>query len=352
MVALLLIVLGVAFYRRGPGRASAPAVAELKEFIDARHDGGPLAFSSDGKYLALSRHEDGKVEVWGLSTREVRVLDSSIYTGATAAGRVVFSSDGRLLAVRHPGTGASVWNLSAKKEQAHIRVSQPRWVYDMAFTDNDRALVAIIPSVTDEDRKAGRKNCSAVHWDSSTGKEQASHVLDPFLRFKALSPDGRYAVFQEKDAAQAVFDLRTGDRVSSIDAFGGFRFSRDGSILVSYSGKRICLWDVRSGKQLKQFALKSSYLTPGYEDADRICLSPDNKMLAVGMFTEINRVGLISLESGEVLATFECCPPQMFCSEVRFAPDGRVLATDTDSTNIKDQHVQPLLRFWKIPASW
>ena len=42
----------------------------------------------------------------------------------------------------------------------------------------------------------------------------------------------------------------------------------------------------------------------------------------------------------------------MLSEGVRFSPDGRILATDTESVNGFDQDVEPLLRFWRIPASW
>ena len=48
---------------------------------------------------------------------------------------------------------------------------------------------------------------------------------------------------------------------------------------------------------------------------------------------------------------FECCP-RMLCDVVRFSPDGRILATNTEPVNRSDQEVPPLLRFWRIPASW
>ena len=93
----------------------------------------------------------------------------------------------------------------------------------------------------------------AIHWDPSTGAEQVRRAFDPFLIFRALSSDGRYVVLEQKASANTVFDVLTGKKVSDVQAFGGFCFSADGSVVVSYSGKRIALWDVRSGTQLRRF---------------------------------------------------------------------------------------------------
>jgi WD40 repeat protein len=109
----------------------------------------------------------------------------------------------------------------------------------------------------------------------------------------------------------------------------------------------VTLWDVPSGRESRRFPFKPAY--PGH--SDHLSLSPDKKVLAVGGFTKSHLVGLISLESGKVLGTFECCSQEMTCDVVRFSPDGRILATDTSSANHRDQGVDPLLRLWRVPAS-
>ena len=353
MATALLGAVGVGLYRTKVGPAAGTAVLELQGFIEARHHSGALAFSPDGEALALPERDGGTVDVWGMATRRrTHSLVSSFNARAAPADRVTFSSDGALLAVFYRERGVAVWNLRTDSEQARILITDPKWVSDMAFADGGRSLVTMVASVTDEDRKGGRKNYSAVHWDPSTGENQLTQAFDPFLTFKALSSDGRYVVLEQEALANTVFDVSTGKKVSDVQAFGGFCFSADGSVVVSYSGRRIALWDVRSGTQLRRFAFPSSYLTPGYEDPGCISLSHDNKLLAVGMFIKVNQVGIISLESGKVLDTFECCPPRMICHLVRFSPTGRILVTDTESTNMKDADVEPLLKFWQIPASW
>ena len=350
LATALLGVVCVGLYRTKVGPPAGPAVLELQGFIEARHHGGAVAFSRDAKSLALPKR-DGSVQVWDLAARSVDVLVSSL-NAQTAADLAVFSSDGQSLAVLYRGTGIAVWDLRAKREVVRVTISRPQFVHDMAFADGGRNLVTMVASVTDEDRKGGRMNYSAIHWDPSTGAEQLRQDFDPFLLFKALSSDGRYVVLEHEALANTVFDVSTGKKVSDVLAFGGFCFSADGSVVVSYSGKRIALWDVRSGTQLRRFAFPTSYLTPGYEDTGRVSLSHDNKLLAIGMFIHVNQVGIISLESGKVLGTFECCPPRMICHLVRFSPTGRILATDTNDVNLDDQNVAPLLRFWKIPSSW
>ncbi len=119
----------------------------------------------------------------------------------------------------------------------------------MAFTVDPPYLVLVMARVPIEER-IDRWNRSSVRWDVSTWKKEQAHVFDPTLQFKAVSPDGRYAILQNEHG-QIVFDLGNGKKVCAINTDGGFCFSWDGSTFVSYDGKRVSRWDVQSGKELK-----------------------------------------------------------------------------------------------------
>jgi WD40 repeat protein len=253
--------------------------------------------------------------------------------------------------VAYRDNGVTVWDFSAKKELAHISVIPPDYVADSAFIDDSRALVTILTRITGTTIMGTEQgNYSAVSWDVATAKKRHVHAFDPLLEFKALAPDGRYAVLMQGDVGHGVFDLASGRRVFEFNSGGGFCFSDDGSILVSYDGRHVAVWEVPSGKMSRRFEFNTDYRPRNYPQVDCLSLSPDKKVLAVGGFTEIHIVGLISMVSGKILGSFECCPPSMMSDYVRFSPDGRILATDTDTVDRSDRDVQPLLRFWKIPT--
>ena len=69
-------------------------------------------------------------------------------------------------------------------------------------------------------------------------------------------------------------------------------------------------------------------------------------------YSNASDVALVSMETGRILSTFECCPPLWVCDNACFSPDGRILATDTFAFNGHDQPVLPILKLWRIPASW
>jgi WD40 repeat protein len=342
--------------------AAEMKVTEITGLIGARHHSGIMAFSPDGKILALPEKGDDAslVELWSLETGKVRILrsafnkDNKICTGAIA-----FSRDGQFLAVEHQETGITVWELSSGKEQAHIPMAPLSWVCGMAFADGHQTLVAIleIPSGKDDRIREEnneleiRRDQSAIRWDIATDKKVGTLVFDPFLFLRAISPDGRFAVLQGLE--QNVFDLITGRKVCAIDDAGYVLvFSADGSSLVAVSPGRLSVCEIPSGRRLKHLildpALKWVSTTSGH-----LAHSPDNKVLALSEFEgKSNRVGLISLDSGKILDEFASCPRGMMSDVVVFSPDGRTLATDTQGVNSRDRPVRPLLRFWRIPASW
>ena len=133
--ALLLIALSLT--AAAPGCAATQSkVAEVTGKIGTRHHTGAIAFSPDGKTLALAGRGDGSVvELWNLETGKARVLRSSFNKENTPCTSVIaFSRDGRCLAVEHQKTGVTVWDLDSEKEQAHVPMLAPKsWVNGMAF---------------------------------------------------------------------------------------------------------------------------------------------------------------------------------------------------------------------------
>ena len=118
---------------------------------------------------------------------------------------------------------------------------------DIAFADGNRTLLAVMESVTDRDREAGRFNCSVARWDLPTGKELEAHVFDPIPEPRALSPDGRFALLHQNNVGQSVFDLTSGRKVFALNSSGEFVFSDDG-----WPWRRIAAAELRSGKFLRE----------------------------------------------------------------------------------------------------
>ena len=233
------------------------------------------------------------------------MLASPFRDGEARALRASYSSDGHFLAVHYRWRGVILWEIAANKERTLITVSSPEYVIDMMYADGDRTLVTIMGQFMGLDGKAGQWHHSAVRWDASTGKKLAAHVFDPTLFFKALSPNGRYALLQAS-TGQTAFDLVTGKRAFVIHGDGEFVFSNDSSALACYDGDEARVWDVPSGRQLKYFAFKPGYCAGSYcGHRDGVSMSPNKKLLAVCDFGRTHVVGVISLDTGRSVDKFE-----------------------------------------------
>ena len=357
--ALLLVALS--FAAAMPRCAEAQSkVAEVTSTIGTRHPSGAMAFSPDGKTLALAGAGDGSVvELWNLETGKARILRSSFNKENTpCTDAIAFSRDGRCLAVEHQEPGITVWDLDSGKEQAHVPMPTPKsYVKGMAFADGHRTLVAILTVPSGKEHRVvndlleSREDHTVIRWDVAMDKNVGTFVFDPFLMFRAISPDGRYAVLQHAKG-QDIFDLMTDRQVCTIHHVGGFVFSEDGSSLVGIYRDHLSVWEIPSGRQLRRLTFDPPR-DGSYTSMGAIALSPDKKSVAVlGFEGKKNLVGLLSSESGLLLDRFECCPFGMIGRAVVFSPDGRMLATDTYAMNSRDLSVDPLLKLWRLPVTW
>ena len=226
----------------------------LPGLIAARHHTGYMAFSPDGKTLGLPKGDDGRVELWNFETGREQVLVSPFKEGESTANNIAFSKDSRSLAGIQAPRGHYM-GLGREKDLAFLPNTSHAFVHDMAFAGDDRILFRSWPNTPVGTKKPTSGIIRPSDGDLD-GEELQTHVFDPFLRFKALSRDGRYAVMQKFMVGQTVFDLVTGKGIFTVVGSGEFVFSDDVSTLVSYDGDEAWVWNVPSGKQLKHFVFK------------------------------------------------------------------------------------------------
>ena len=197
----------------------------------------------------------------------------------------------------------------------------------------------------------GPRDYSSARWDVLTGALEVTHNFDRGLQFKALSADGRYVLFHN-GVEHVALHAATGEKAVAFAGFGHAIFSDDDSMVVSYDGDSVTRWAVPTGKELGRIRFESNREPPGSAVKDRVAISPNNELIAIGCFTRVNLIAIVGLKSGKVHETFACCPPTMSCSKLYFSPDSRILVSNTDDTDQNDHRVEPLLKFWKIPEEW
>lgn len=251
-----------------------------------------VTLSADGKQ-ALSGSGDRTMRMWDLeSGKELRVFGK--YPGPVYD--TAFSPDGKKALSGCIDGIARLWDLASGKELLTLPTQKGGCAWTVAFTPDGKQAVtgsgnALLP-------KGGIK-ASLLLWEVATGKEIRrfeGHTKD--VRRVAISPDGKQLLSGSFDGTMRLWDLQSGKEIRRFDESGHFveavAFTRDGKRAVCCYGSRneqtiyaadsscsLRLWDLATGKELKQFkGHNAPVLSLSLSGDDRFLLSgsADNTM--------------------------------------------------------------------------
>jgi RNA polymerase sigma factor (sigma-70 family) len=239
-----------------------------------------VALTSDGKSLLLSGYDDGVV-LWDVATgKEQRRFE-------TIGHRIVFSEDGKLLAMPYFGEnkgdgqkyGVRLLDVATGKEACNIEDNVkdfkvlPPGVLCPVFSPDGKVLarVAIDGTIRLHDTKDGRQQ-------RSLGKTEDKYLVSGML----FSPDSKSLAVQRRNRIIQLIDAATGKELSTLDdgherspteEFEGpvtstdeapLAFAANGKTLAVLDGpgfgqNAVRLWDTATGKPLPAL--------PGHEGA-------------------------------------------------------------------------------------
>lgn len=226
---------------------SAPELVLQAKIFEPGFANVQKVFSPDGKRFAQIKPLDQHITIFdaqsGLAVNIFK-LASSIFQPV-----VVFSRDGRKLAVNGSFSGADLYDADTGE---HLRSFQLRGVFEaggvtgLAFTPDDRYLIT--------------SGSNVRIWDAATGRIQRQFDGHRGAVFSiAVAPDGKTLASAGEDKTVRFWSLTDGKELKQIAVAAPVKkiaFSKNGQILNGFNDNReICAWNAATGKQTNKFTI-------------------------------------------------------------------------------------------------
>lgn len=282
-----------------------------------------VVFAPDGKSLAAAGQDiqgnQGKIRIW--ETTAGKVLREWAVSGEMT-GRLVYSPDGKLLAMADENTEAiHLWEAATGKELRQVQAGEGAIFF--AFAPDGKTLA--VTSTADSLRLI----------EVATGKElRRLATTEQNIQTVAFSPDGKVLASGGANHAIQLWETDTGRPIVPHDGHqGGIRavaFPPAGGLLCSVASDRtVRRWDLATGKELRQLAVaktdkETSFLASAV-------FSPDGKSLALASSKSdpLNgqmqgTISICDTATGKELRNISL--PGCAISSVDFSPRGRTLA--------------------------
>ena len=271
-----------------------------------RHSAAPVPFGNVGRHKSV----DAPLPAGAfarLGTSRLRHGGRVLALSFTRGGKLFSAAMDGSLRLWEPATGGEIWCLDCP----------PEFLPHCAALSPDGRFVAASSTMRDK----------PVHlWDTATRKVCLLPVKPRrSVTFLAFSPDSKTLATVEGGRLICLWEVRTGKTVRQFKVRRGFTstlaFSPDGQWIVSGEVKGdLCLWKVATGELVRVLQVQPKLLA--------VAFAPDGKTFAS---TDGNRVALWKTATGERVRRFE--GHQQPVGAVAFSPDGQtLLASDFDGS--------------------
>jgi WD40 repeat protein/tRNA A-37 threonylcarbamoyl transferase component Bud32 len=175
-------------------------------------------------------------------------------------------------------------------------------------------------------------------WDVTSGQPTGAAIPLSDSPYISISGTGRY-LYTPSQTGPAVWDTRTGAAVLRIPAaatspaaIAAVTFTPDERQVLTVTGHRMDLWDLRTGQRVRSTSLDRAYLDAAY--------SPDGQRLAL---FDGNRLRLLS--DGKTDLDLTVPQDQQRGGQPAFSSDGRYLLLDSMIWDTADKRATPVFRY-------
>lgn len=236
----------------------------------------PVTFSPDNSVLATASRstrtaENTPVLLWDIASNSV--MDA--LPPAVGNQPLAFSSDGRTLAL-NPGLHVDVsdmilWDVVGKRVSTTFQKSHTRGILSVCFSPDGRTIAT------------GGHDARIILWDCDRGSPRIDINAKGDVNSLDFSPDGAVVVSGDSGKTVSLWEVESGDQVGLFEghtsAVVSVRFSIDGMRIASVDedGTAI-LWSVKERDRLVVGALADARMPLSFHrNSDRICLQDSNE---------------------------------------------------------------------------
>ena len=225
------------------------------EFFSIFEWGNNVVFSNGSQLAYECRHEF--INVW---TSDNPVKRQFTHSPISFPKSMIFSQDGKTLAVKHHQEGVVLWDIASKRSRPAVQVESAGKNQFVYKTDSGKLHVA---SIKDDTVTLWEADGDGTPLIEATGREYWS-------AFPALAPNGTLFAYADADGNLKVWDVQSGKKLYELihplepgndnddeddgDFVDELKFSHDGKLLASESkSNNVRLWDMELGEEIDPF---------------------------------------------------------------------------------------------------
>jgi WD40 repeat protein len=292
-------------------------------------------FRGDSRFVATAELEDDHIRIWDT----VKMSIALELPQTDAPHDLAFSSDGRYLAVAsglaNQNKSNAIWLWDVQNVKRVARIQQEGYIRSIHFSP-DGSLVA-----------AKADDGFARVWRTSNGEAVAEFTHGPpyAIRSIAWSADGQTLATTSTDRTARVWNLRSGREIARMthgDTVNTAIFNSDPPYLVTASGgpfpywldRSVGIWELPPSTEHVRLAQSAG--------ANSVVFSPDGRMVATS--SDDGNVRLFKVPSGELLTTINHVDA---VTDIAFGPGGKWLAAASDR-RIFPEPQDDLVRVWDV----